>query len=272
MRILLLATAVLAGLYLLAVLAMFGLQRQLLFDPSNRAPTPAEAGFDAATEVILVASDGTRIKLWHAPAAKGQPTILFFHGKGGEIADRPKRWAACRAAGLGVAFLSYRGFGGSDGHPSEAGLLQDAAAAHDWLVSNGVKSQQIALVGESLGTGVAVGLAAQKPVGALILEAPYTSVVDVAAKRYPWLPVRWLMLDRFESLELIGDISVPLLVLHGTADTRIPPEMGVAMHAAAPGPKELILVPDTGHVELFNVPTWAQEIAFIDRVIKPISP
>lgn len=272
MKILLIGLGILCGLYLMAATAMFAFQRQLLFTPSNRAPSPAEAGLEAVVEHVLNAEDGTRIKLWHAPASAGAPTVLFFHGKGGEIAGRPQRWAAYRDAGLGVAFLSYRGFGGSDGSPSEAGFRQDAVAAYSWLIAQGVDPDRIVVIGESLGTGVAVGLGAERPVGALILEAPYTSVVDVAERRYPWLPVRRLTLDRFASLEQIPAVAAPLLVLHGTADSRIPPEMGIALHTAAKGPKELILVPDTGHVGLFSPETWAREIAFIARTLPRTTP
>lgn len=181
------ATAFLAlvGLYLIGVTSLFLFQRQLIYDPSRNAPSPAEAGFDGATEHVLSAADGTRILLWHAPADPGAATILYFQGKGGEIADRPNRWAAYRAAGLGVAFPGYRGFGGSDGSPTEAGLHQDADAALDWLLSQGIPASQIDIVGESLGTGVASRLAADRQTGALILEAPYTSLADVAAGRFP---------------------------------------------------------------------------------------
>ena len=256
-----------AAVYLMAVAALFSFQRQLIYYPSRNAPSPAEAGFEGASEHVLTALDGTSIRLWFAPAAPGAATVLYFQGKGGEIADRPRRWAAYRAAGLGVAFLSYRGYGGSDGAPNEVGLHQDADAALAWLLTQGIPAHRIAVIGESLGTGVATRLAADHPVGALILEAPYTSLADVAARRFPWAPVRVLIRDTFPSLDHISAVTEPLLILHGTADTRVPTEMGKALYAAAVGPKELVLFPGIGHVDLFGPTIWAEELRFIARTI-----
>ncbi len=261
------ATALLTlfGLYVTGVAALFLFQRELIYDPSQNAPSPGEAGFDGATEHELTAADGTRILLWHSPAEPGAATILYFQGKGGEISDRPNRWAAYRAAGLGVAFLSYRGYGGSAGSPTEAGLHQDADAAYDWLLSQGISAGQIVIVGESLGTGVATRLAADRTTGALILEAPYTSLADVAAGRFPWAPARLLIRDPFPSLDHIGRVEEPLLILHGTADTRVPLTMGQTLLTAAPGPKEIILFPGVGHVDLFGPDLWTAENAYIAR-------
>lgn len=162
----------LVGLYLVGVTALFVFQRRLIHDPARNAPSPTGAGSDGATEHALAAADGTRILLWHAPAEGEAATVLYFQGKGGEIADRPDRWADCRASGLGVAFLSYRGHGGSAGSPTEAGLHQDADAAYDRLLSQGISAGQIVVVGESLGTGVATRLAADRKAGALITARP----------------------------------------------------------------------------------------------------
>jgi fermentation-respiration switch protein FrsA (DUF1100 family) len=258
-----------AALYMLAVTALFLAQRHLVFDPSNRAPSPVEAGFAAALVQPLTAADGTRIHLWYAPGRPGQPTVLYFQGKGGEIADRPKRWAAYRAAGLGVAFLSYRGYGGSEGAPFETGLHQDADAAYAWLIEEGIPAHRIVVIGESLGTGVATRLAADREVGALILEAPYTSLADLAAQRYPWLPARHLIRDPFPSLDRIARVTEPLLILHGTADSRVPFGMGQALYAAAPGPKRLIPMPGTGHVDLFGPDLWATEVRILAETLAP---
>lgn len=269
MRFAMIGVLAIAGLYLALVAGMFVYQRQLLYFPGRRAPLPAEAGFADATQHVLTAADGTRVVLWHAPAAEGAATVLYFQGNGGEIADRPQRWAAYRAAGLGVAFLSYRGFGGSDGSPSETGLHMDADAAHDWLVAAGVPAGRIAVVGESLGTGVAVRLAAARQVGALVLEAPYTSTADVAAEVYPWLPVRLLMRDPFPSADRIGAIKVPLFILHGDRDATIPLKFGQRLYDLAPQPKEFHLIAGQGHEALYQPQSWAMEIAFIARVLPP---
>ena len=265
MRLVLTALAAAAGLYLAAVAAMFAFQRQLQYFPTHRAPSPADAGFEDATEHVLTAADGTRILLWHAPAPEGAPTILFFHGNGGEVADRADRWAFYRDAGFGTAFLSWRGYGGSEGRPTEAGLHRDAEAALAFLAAQGLGPGSIALVGESLGTGVAVRLAAGRPFAALVLEAPYTSTAEVAARAYPWLPVRLLMRDQYRSIDVIARIEAPLFVFHGEADRTIPFDLGLALFEAAPAPKEFSPAPGRGHEAIYDPATWQQEAGFIWR-------
>lgn len=272
MRILLIGAGVLCGLYLLAAGAMFVFQRQLQYFPSHKAPSPVEAGFDGADVHALTASDGTQLVLWHAPAPPGAATVLYLQGNGGEMADRPRRWAAYRAAGLGVAYLSYRGYGGSGGTVSEAGLHDDAATAYRWLMEKGVAPDRLAVVGESLGTGVAVRLAADHPVGAVVLEAPYTSTADVAAAVYPWLPVRLLMLDQFRSIDHIARVRAPVFFFHGDQDATIPIRFGQALYAAANEPKEFHIAPGKGHEALYEGPTWALEVAFLARVLPVIAP
>jgi fermentation-respiration switch protein FrsA (DUF1100 family) len=200
--------------------------------------------------------------------------VLFFHGNAGEIGDRAARLAAYRAAGLGALFLSYRGYGGSTGSPTEAGLLLDALAAYDWLAERGVAASDIMVVGESLGTGVAVQLAIRRKIGALALEAPFTSAADIAAKLYPWLPVKLLMKDRFDSLSRIREVHAPLLVIHGERDELIPLNAGKRLFAAANEPKEMIVVEGGSHGSIFGEETWAREIAFFERLreVPAISP
>ena len=267
MRLALFAGLAALGLYLVILVAMFLFQRQLQYFPSNRGPSPAEAGFDGATEHMLTTDDGTQVRLWYAPAPAGAPTILFFQGNGGEIADRGDRWAFYRDQGFGTAFLSYRGYGGSEGSPSESGFHQDAAAAMAFLNAQGIGPGRIVLVGESLGTGVAVRLAADQaamsPVAALVLEAPYTSTADVAARAYPWLPVRWLMLDQYRSLDVIGQINTALFVFHGEADRTIPFDLGLKLFEAAPAPKEFLPASGRGHEAIYDPAVWMQEANFI---------
>lgn len=267
MRLALAAALVIIGLYLAAAAVMFAFQRQMQYFPTSRAPSPADAGFEGAEEHVLTAEDGTRVLLWYAPAPEGAPVILYFQGNAGEIADRADRWAFYRDAGFGTAFLSYRGYGGSEGKPTETGLHQDAAAALAFLQAQGVGAGSIALVGESLGSGVAVRLAAGQPAdspfAALVLEAPYTSTADVAARAYPWLPVRLLMLDQFRSIDLIGRINAPLFIFHGDADRTIPFDLGLALFEAAPAPKEFSPSPGRGHEAIYDPSTWMLETGFI---------
>jgi uncharacterized protein len=263
------ALTILFLLYLVAMEGMYFLQRQFQYFPLRADPRPAEVGLDGVQVERLATPDGETVVLWYAPARLGQPTILFFHGNGGDIAGRADRFAHYHAQGYGVAFLSYRGYGGSTGTISEAGFITDALTAYDWLIVQRIPPARIAVVGESLGTGVAVQLAAQRPVGAIILEAPYTAAVDVAAQVYPWLPVRWLMKDQFRSTDFIARITAPLLVLHGTRDPVIPYAMGQALFAAANEPKQFYELVGAGHDALYQPATWARGTAFLAQVFSP---
>ncbi|MGL4320873.1 MAG: alpha/beta hydrolase [Paracoccaceae bacterium] len=252
--------------YLLICGAMYIVQRQLQYFPAHRAPAPETLGLSGVRVERLETTDGAFVDLWYAPAAPGKPTILFFHGNAGEIADRAPRFAAYRQAGFGAAFLSYRGYGNSTGSPSEEGFFQDARAAYYWLLRENVPSANLVVLGESLGTGVAVQLAASVPLGAVVLEAPYAAAVDIAADLYPWLPVRLLMKDQFRSIDHITSVTTPLLILHGTADRVIPYAQGQRLFAAANEPKTLVPLQGAGHDALFDPHTWAQEIAHLNRL------
>jgi uncharacterized protein len=254
--------------YAVAALGMYVFQRKLQYYAENKGLTPERVGVVGATVETLTTPDGEKIIVWYAPAAEGKPTILYFHGNAGEIGDRPLRFNYYHSRGLGVAYVSYRGYGGSTGSPTEQGLITDANTAYDWLIAKGVAPQNIALLGESLGSGVAVQIAAQKQVGAVALNAPYTSTADVAARIYWWLPVRVLMQDQYKSIDFIADVKAPLLVVHGDQDILIPLEFGKRLFAAANEPKEIEIIQGFGHDAMFEEAAWAREVEFFDRVIK----
>jgi fermentation-respiration switch protein FrsA (DUF1100 family) len=253
--------------YLAIVAAIYLGQRKLQYFPDNKGLTPMAVGLAGVEIVRITAEDGESILAWFAPASPGRPTILCFHGNAGEMGDRAERFAAYRAEGLGVLFLSYRGYGGSSGKPSEAGLVMDASAAYDWLAAHGLSSRDIVVVGESLGSGVAVQLAVRRKVTALALEAPFASAVDIAAQIYWWLPVGLLMKDRFDSMSQIGRIGAPLLIIHGDKDEIIPLAEGRRLFAAAKEPKEMIVTPGGTHVSIFGEDSWAREVDFFERVL-----
>jgi uncharacterized protein len=261
--------ALAAIMYVGVVAAMYIFQRDLQYVPSHDAPTPEMMGLADLRVERLPTSDGEVVELWYAAAAADKPTILFFHGNAGEMADRAPRLAAYRGAGFGVAFLSYRGYGGSTGAPSEAGFLQDARAAYYWLMLQEVPHNRLVVVGESLGTGVAVKLAATVPVGAVVLEAPYASAVEIAAATYPWLPVHLLMKDQFRSIDEIDFVSAPLLILHGTDDRVIPYASGERLFDVANAPKEFITLDGAGHDALFKPEIWAREIDYLNTLFAP---
>ena len=166
----------------------------------------------------------------------GKPAILYFHGNAGNISERADRFRQIVASGFGLLAVSYRGYPGSGGSPSEAALVSDGEMEFDWLEE---RSRSIVIHGESLGTGVATEVAAARPPRALILEAPYTAALDIAEATYPWVPVKCLMRDPFLSREYIKEVHTPLLIIHGTADQVIPVEEGKRLFALANEPKYL---------------------------------
>jgi hypothetical protein len=235
------------AVYAVVAVAAFVLQRKLMYFPDVERVSPAAFNLPGVTERVIDTPDGARLVSWYAPPAAGQPTILYFHGNAGNLASRSERVRRYVARGYGVLFLSYRGYGGSTGTPSERNNVADAKLAYDKLIADGVAPQDIVVYGESLGSGVATQLAADKEVGGVVLDAPYTSIVDVGALSYPYLPVRPFMLDRYETIKFIPRVHAPLLVLHGEADAVIPVEMGKAVYAAASAPKEIATFPGAGH-------------------------
>jgi hypothetical protein len=254
-----------AAVYLAVVFFMFMQQRSLQYYPTNRGLTPQLLGLKDVNEVTIATADGERLIAWHAKAAQGLPTVLYFHGNAGEIGDRADRLSFYHSQGLGVLFVSYRGFGGSTGAISEKGLIVDAIAAYDWLASRVSSPKEIAVVGESLGTGVAVQLAAQRTVAAIALEAPYTSAADIAANIYWWLPVRFLMKDTFYSEDFIAAIKAPLLIQHGDRDELIPIKHARSLLAMAHEPKEMVVLPGAGHSAVNDPDVWAREVNFFRR-------
>jgi hypothetical protein len=224
-------------------------QRSLMYFPETIHTTPAEAGLPEAEEVTLTASDGVRVIAWHVAPRDGKAVILYFHGNGGALKYRVERFRKLIADGVGLVALEYRGYGGLGGSPSEQGLIADAEAAYAFAAAR-YPVQQIVVWGESLGSGVAVALAAEKPVGRVILEAPFTSAVAVGALHYWYLPVRLLMKDQFRSDQRIGKVTAPLLILHGLHDRTVPYTMGEHLFELANQPKHIVRFLDGGHEDL----------------------
>jgi pimeloyl-ACP methyl ester carboxylesterase len=212
------------------VLAMlYVTQRSLLYFPETIHTTPAAAGLPQAEEV--------------------KPVILYLHGNGGALRYRVERFTRLITDGIGIVAVEYRGYGGSSGSPSERGLIADAEAGYAFAAAR-YSTQQIVVWGESLGSGVAVALAAEKPVGRVILEAPFTSAAAVGAKHYWYMPVRLLMTDQFRSDARIGKVTAPLLILHGAKDQTVPYAMGEHLFDIANKPKHIVRFLDGGHEDL----------------------
>ena len=248
------------------LVALFFAQRSFLFPvPTVARTSPQQAGFSEAEEHMLDTADGEKVIVWHVPARPGHPVVLYFHGNGDFLAGFFGRFHDLIADGTGVVALSYRGYAGSSGHPSERGLFSDAAAAYAFTIAR-YDAARIVVWGFSLGTGVAVALAADKPVGRLILEAPYTSTADVAASLFWYMPVHLVMRDQFRSDERIGRVTVPLLIMHGERDPAIPIRFGERLFALAREPKQFVRFPEGGHENLQNFGAIETARHFINAV------
>lgn len=241
---------ILAAGYFAGLMLLFLRQREMVFPiPTIERTAPAAAAFPEAEEHVLAASDGEKVIVWHVPAQPGRSVILYFHGNGDSLVGLVGRFKAMTADGTGLVALSYRGYAGSSGAPSEDGLLRDAAAAYAFATAR-YEPQRIVAWGFSLGTGVAVAIASEQAVGKLVLEAPYTSIVDVVAPRYWFAPVRLLMRDPFHSDRRIARVTAPLLIMHGTNDPVIPFALGERLFALAHEPKRFVRIPGGGHDDL----------------------
>jgi fermentation-respiration switch protein FrsA (DUF1100 family) len=232
--------------YVALVALLYLAQRSLLYFPDPRRLHPADAGLRQAEEVSLQSADGVRVSAWHMPPREAMPVVLYFQGNGGGLDLRAERFRKLTADGTGLVALNYRGYGGSEGRPTEAGIILDAKAAYDFAAER-YGANRIVLWGESLGTGVAVALAAEKPVARVILESPYTSIADVAASIYWFVPVRLLLSDSFRSDQRIAKVTVPVLVVHGERDTIVRIAFGERLYQRIPGPKQFIRLPNAGH-------------------------
>jgi uncharacterized protein len=252
------------------VLLLYLMQRRLLFVPTALRVLPQTAGLAAAQEIGLVTSDGETVIAWYVAPRKDRPLVIYFHGNAEVLGQNVERHRKLVADGTGLIALSYRGYGGSTGRPSEAGLHRDADAAYAFATAR-FGADRIVVWGHSLGTGVAVRLAAERAVGGVILEAPYTSAADIAARRFWFVPVRLLMKDPFRSDQRIGGVTAPVLVLHGGRDDVIPLEIGERLYDLIRAPKRFVRFPEGGHCDLDACGALAAVRAFLAdlRVAKP---
>jgi uncharacterized protein len=253
--------------YVLVVAALYFAQRSMLYYPTALRIPPADAGMPEAQEVELKTSDGETLVAWHVPPRGDKPVVIYFHGNGEIVQWRIGHHRALIQDGAGLIAVNFRGYGGSTGTPTEDGLHRDAAAAYAFAVAH-YPAQRIVLYGVSLGTGVAVKLASEQPVAKLILEAPYTSTADVAADKFPFVPVRWLMKDQLHSDQWIGKVHVPLLIMQGTRDEVIPIRFGEQLFALANEPKRFVRFDGGGHNDLDKYGVGDVARKFIEEDVK----
>lgn len=263
--------AVVVGVYTALVGALYVIQRELIYHPAQTLGTPAASGMPEMRPVEVTTADGVTLVSWYAPARARKPTIVYFQGNAGNIGGRGFKVRPYLDAGFGVLLAGYRGYGGNPGNPTEEGLYADGRAQLAFLAGQGITPAQWVLYGESLGSGIAVQMAAEQaaktPVAAVVLESPFTSMGDAAASHYPFVPARTLVRDRFESLDKIGHIRAPLFVTHGEDDAVVPVELGKRLFEAAAPPKEGHWIAGAGHNDLFDHGTAARVIDFLGRMV-----
>lgn len=224
----------------LVILGASALQQFLIYHPAKERVSPADAGLENVVEREIATPDGIKVLAWWSPPAAGHPTVLYFHGNAGSLVDRSGRLRRFQERGIGVYMMTYRGYGGAMGKPTERDNVADGKRAYDALLKEGVAADDIFIFGESLGSGVAVQVAAAKPCAGLILDLPYTSMLDLAQLHYPYLPADFFLKDRYETIRHIGKVQAPLLVVHGEGDAVIPIAMGRTVFDAAPGQKTFL--------------------------------
>jgi len=248
--------------YLAALIALVVVQRNLTYLPASAVQSAASIGMPRIRELRLRTADGERLRAWYRAPAAGRPLVLFFHGNGGSIATFASDYQPLIADGDGLLAVEYRGYPGSTGSPTEAGLIADGETAYAEAVALGFPGRRIVVIGASLGSAVAVAVAARRPVGAVVLDSPPSSAADVAAARFWMFPARWLILDSFRSDLRIGRVRAPLLIVQGDHDTVVPIRFGRRLYALANPPKRFIQVPGAEHMAMGRV--MPAVVAWID--------
>lgn len=249
--------------------SLYLFQRQLLYHPATSVPDMAQAGVPDMRAVALTAADGTGLLAWYRAPQPGKKLLVYFHGNAGHIGHRGYKARRYLEAGHGVLLVSWRGFGGNSGKPTDQGLMQDARAALDFALKSGALAKDIVLYGESLGSGPAAILAAEsaaagKALGAVVLEAPYTSMADLAQHHYFYIPARHLLADKFDAAASIAGINAPLFVVHGERDRTVPIQFGRALFDAARDPKQAVWLPNAEHNDLYEHGAGPAVLTFLD--------
>jgi fermentation-respiration switch protein FrsA (DUF1100 family) len=270
MILLTIAGWVLAAWLLLVGLMFFG-QRGLLYHPDPRPPDIAELRAAGFKPLAVRTEDGLDLAAWHRPALEGRATVILFQGNAGNLGDRLDLGKPLVERGFGLLLAPYRGYGGAPGKPTEEGLVRDGRATLAALEAQEVPRDRVVLWGESLGGGIATRLAAEaaaegRPIRALVLQAPFTSVFERAAELYPFVPARWLVLDRFDNRSRIAAVGAPLLIVHGEADTVVPASHGQRLLEAARPPKSAAFIPMADHNDLYAFGLAELIAEFLERL------
>ena len=218
------STIIILGLYFLVCILMYINQRNFIYFPGINNYIKYEK-INKNNEVIYLKNKNKRLKSWFSNIRANKPIILFFHGNAGDLENRTYKANAFNDIGYNYLFISYRGFNGNDGSPTEENIYADAQFAYNWLLKNGFDENLIIIYGESLGTGVGVEISKNNNPKGLILESPFTSIVEMGKRKFPFLPVQLILKDKYDNLEKISLIKCPVLYLHGKSDNLVPKYM-----------------------------------------------
>ena len=239
-------------IYLIIVAYMYLNQRKLLYLPSENNYLDDQIDFNFR-EVFIDVEKNLKLKAWLIENDfKNKKTLVFFHGNAGNLSNRTYKLNQLSKLDLNIIILAWRGFSGNEGEPSEQNLYNDAKKTIDWLNSRGVKNKNIILYGESLGTGIAVELGQINEFGGIILESPFTSMTNAAKNIYPWLPVKYLLKDKYDSEKKIKNIKIPILIMHGKKDNIVPFKMGKKLYDLANNPKFFYFTESDDHMMTFD--------------------
>jgi fermentation-respiration switch protein FrsA (DUF1100 family) len=257
------------GVYLVILAALYFMQRSMLYHPDPTRPEPADFGVGEMQPVSLETDDGlSLLAWWRPPADDNRPVMVFLHGNAGHIGYRAEKLKPYLERGWGVLLVAWRGYSGNEGKPTEEGLYADGRAALAFLDGHDIAPARRVVYGESLGGAVAVEIARGTTMGAVVLEASFTSVADVAQKMYPFIPVRPLVRDRYESLAKIPEVTAPVMVVHGEKDSLIPVRHGQRLLEAAGAPKAGLFVPGAGHNDLYGRAIAERVADFVEEHVK----
>tara|TARA_B100000945_G_scaffold286973_1_gene258243 strand:+ start:84 stop:875 length:792 start_codon:yes stop_codon:yes gene_type:complete len=245
-------TIIIISCYLIVVAFVFFNQRNLLYHPFENNYNKDSANF-SYEEILIPTSNENNLKAWfHKKDLKQKKTLVFFHGNAGDLRNRIYKLNLIKDFDINFLIVAYRGFSGNEGKPSETGLYDDARSTLDWLKKQGVREDNIILYGESLGTGVSVEVAQNKKFAGIILESPFTSMVDAGKFYYFYLPVSLLLKDRYETVKKLKNIKIPILVMHGKKDKIVPFHMGQKVFEIANEPKFSYFPEEDDHMMDYN--------------------
>ncbi|MEZ0225313.1 MAG: alpha/beta hydrolase [Alphaproteobacteria bacterium] len=258
------------AIYVGLLAGVYFCQRYLEYLPiSDYAGTPKENGVAEMSIVTVKTPDNLSLIGWFGgPKHTDGKVVVVFHGNGSNLGPKASKARYFLDKGYGVFLCEYRGFGGNPGSPTEEGVYNDARAVVRWLEEQGFPKSSIVLYGESLGTGIAVQMATEFEPFAVILEAPYSSAVSVAERRYPIFPVRLLMKDHFDSISKINKFDLPLLIVHGDRDHIIPISFSRDLFNAANEPKKFMQIDGAGHLDLYNFGAGKLIVDWLDAQVE----